>query len=64
MGFYPVAVVRELYRIRKETTLYMRRMDIQNNTKTENAQNRKPNVQNKKTNIKRIIRNIEQVIKT
>jgi hypothetical protein len=59
-----VAVARELYTVRKEIALYMRRMDTQNNTKTKNAQNRKPNIHNKKTNTKRIIRNIEQVIKT
>jgi hypothetical protein len=37
----------------------MRRNNTQNNTKTENTQNRKQNIQNKKTNIKRITKKHE-----
>jgi hypothetical protein len=33
----------------------MRRKNTQNNTKTQNAQNRKKNIQNRKTNIKLVI---------
>ena len=35
----------------------MGRNSIQNNTKTQNTQNKKQNIQNKKTNRKRIIKN-------
>ena len=33
----------------------MRRKNTQNNTKTQNAQNRKQNIQNRKTNIQLVI---------
>jgi len=42
----------------------MERNNTQNNTKTQNAQNRKQNIKNKKTNIKRIIKNIKLLIRT
>jgi hypothetical protein len=40
-----------LYENRKERTIYMRRNDTQDNTKTENKQKGKKKVQNKETNI-------------
>jgi len=46
-----------LYKNNRETAIYQRR----NNTKTQNAQNRKK-VENKKIRIKRILKNIIGVI--
>ena len=45
---------------RKQTTMYMRRNNTQNNTETQNTQNRKQNIQKKKTNKRRRIKNIKQ----
>jgi hypothetical protein len=41
LGFHPVAAVGKPYTNRKETAIYKRRNDAQNNTKTQSTQNRK-----------------------
>ena len=55
LGFHLVVVVSKLVH-RKDTTIFTRRNNTQNDTKTQNTQSRKQNTQNKTTNIKRVIR--------
>jgi len=61
LGFHSVAVFSKLVQ-KWERAVYKRRNNTQNNTETQNIQNRKQNVQNKKTDLKRILRDISQVI--
>ena len=63
LDFYPVSLVgRLVQKYERDSCMYKRRHNTQNNKKTQNRQNRKQNIQNKNTDIKRILKIIIRVI--